>query len=193
MAQPRRGPSDLPGHRHGRRVGHLQHQRQPLPPDCANGLPISANLHQRVSDARRIQQRSMEEMATLTETVYGELLSQVRPRVIKTEAENERAIAKLEALDTLGRPLTREEVALADLLTMLIVQFEDVHYSLGHASPLDALRDFMEVRSLRQRDLIPIFGASSVVSDVLTGKRSIRKAHARKLAEFFHVPVSLFI
>ena len=51
----------------------------------------------------------------------------------------------------------------------------------------------MEVRNLRQRDLIPIFGASSVVSNVLTGKRSISKAHARKLAEFFHVPVSLFI
>jgi HTH-type transcriptional regulator/antitoxin HigA len=135
----------------------------------------------------------MEEMATLTETAYGVLLSQTRPRVIKTEAENERAIAELEALDTLGRPLTGEEETLAELLTMLIEQFEDVHYPLGHASPLDALRDFMEVRNLRQRDLIPIFGASSVVSDVLNGKRSISKAHARKLAEFFHVPVSLFI
>jgi HTH-type transcriptional regulator/antitoxin HigA len=135
----------------------------------------------------------MEEMATLTETAYGALLSQTRPRVIKTEAENERAIAELEALDTLERPLTSEEEALGELLTMLIVQFEDVHYPLGHASPLDALRDFMEVRNLRQRDLIPIFGASSVVSNVLNGKRSISKAHARKLAEFFHVPVSLFI
>jgi HTH-type transcriptional regulator/antitoxin HigA len=86
-----------------------------------------------------------------------------------------------------------EEEALGDLLTMLIVQFEDVHYSLGHASPLDALRELMEVRNLRQRDLIPVFGASSVVSNVLNGKRSISKAHARKLAEFFHVPVSLFI
>ena len=132
-------------------------------------------------------------MATLTETAYGALLSQTRPRVIKTEAENERAIAELEALDTLERPLTSEEEALGELLTMLIVQFEDVHYPLGHASPLDALRDFMEVRNLRQRDLIPVFGASSVVSNVLNGKRSISKAHARKLAEFFHVPVSLFI
>jgi hypothetical protein len=59
----------------------------------------------------------VEEMATLAETAYGALLSQVRPRVVKTEAENERAIAELEALDTLGRPLTREEAALADLLT----------------------------------------------------------------------------
>jgi HTH-type transcriptional regulator/antitoxin HigA len=135
----------------------------------------------------------MEEMATLTETAYGALLSQVRPRVIKTEGENERAIAELEALDTLGRPLTSEEEALGELLTMLIVQFEDAHYSLGHASPLDALRELMEVRNLRQRDLIPVFGASSVVSNVLNGKRSISKAHARKLAELFHVPVSLFI
>jgi len=132
-------------------------------------------------------------MATLTETAYGKLLSKTRPRVIKTEAENKRALAELEALDTLGRPLTSEEEALAELLTVLIRQFEESYYPLGHADPLDALRDFMEVRQLRQRDLIPIFGASSVVSDVLNGKRSISKNHARKLAEFFHVPVSLFI
>jgi HTH-type transcriptional regulator/antitoxin HigA len=135
----------------------------------------------------------MEKMAALTEAVYGKLLSQARPRVIRTKAENERALAELEALDSLGRPLTREEEALADLLTVLIQQFEEVRYPLGHASPLDALRDFMEVRNLRQRDLIPIFGASSVASDVLNGKRGISKTHARKLAEFFHVPVSLFI
>ena len=132
-------------------------------------------------------------MATLTETAYGKLLSRTRPRVIKTEAENERALAELEALDTLGRRLTREEETLAELLTMLVRQFEESHYPLGHAHPLDALKDFMEVRQLRQRDLVPIFGASSVVSDVLNGKRSISKAHARKLAEFFHVPVGLFV
>jgi HTH-type transcriptional regulator/antitoxin HigA len=51
----------------------------------------------------------------------------------------------------------------------------------------------MEDRGLRQRDLIPVFGSSSVVSDVLNAKRSIGKAHARKLADFFHVQVSLFI
>jgi HTH-type transcriptional regulator / antitoxin HigA len=138
----------------------------------------------------------MEEMATLTETAYGKLLSKVRPRVIGTEAENERALAELEALDNLEeleRPLTREEVELAELLIVLIQQFEAARYPLGHAAPIDALRNLMQVRGLRQRDLIPVFGASSVVSNVLNGKRSISKAHARKLAEFFHVPASLFI
>ena len=135
-------------------------------------------------------------MATLTETAYGKLLSKVRPRIITTEAENRRAIAELEALDireSQGRALTPEEVELAKLLTALIERFEESHYELGHASPLNALRHLMEVRELRQRDLIPIFGASSTVSDVLNGKRSISKAHERKLTEVFGVPVSLFI
>ena len=132
-------------------------------------------------------------VTTINEAAYGKLLARTLPRVIETEADNERMIAELEKLDTRGRPLTREEEKLAELMTVLIQQFEAKRYPLGHASPVEALRVLMEERGLRQRDLIPIFGASSVVSDVLKEKRSISKAHARKLAEFLHVPVSLFI
>jgi HTH-type transcriptional regulator/antitoxin HigA len=115
----------------------------------------------------------LERIATLTGTAYRKLLSKVRPRVIRTEAENERPLAELEALDNLeelDRPLTREEVVLAEMLTVLIQQFEAARYALGHAAPIDALRNLMEVRGLRQRDLIPVFGANSVVSNVLTGQ-----------------------
>ena len=132
-------------------------------------------------------------MATLTETAYGELLSQARPRVIKTEAENARATAELEALDTLGRPLTAAEKSLAELLTVLVQQFEASRYPPGELDPVDALRELMEARGLRQKDLIPVFGASSTISDILNGKRAISKTHARRLAEAYHVPVSLFI
>jgi HTH-type transcriptional regulator/antitoxin HigA len=132
-------------------------------------------------------------LATTDEAAYGKLLARALPRVIKTEAENQRIIAELERLDTRGRPLTLEEEDLADLMTLLIRQFEESRYPLGHAEPIEALRVLMEDRGIRQRDLIPVFGSSSVVSDVLNGKRSISKAHARKLAEHFHVPASLFI
>ena len=132
-------------------------------------------------------------IAAIDEATYGKLLARALPRVIKTEAENRRIIAELERLDIRGRPLTPEEENLADLMTLLIRQFEESRYPLGHAEPIEALRVLMEDRGIRQRDLISVFGSSSVVSDVLTGKRSISKAHARKLAEHFHVPVSLFI
>lgn len=132
-------------------------------------------------------------VATINDEAYGKLLARALPRVIKTEEENERMVAELEKLDTRGRPLTPEEENLAELMTLLVRQFEQSRYPLGHAEPLEALRILMEDRGLRQRDLIPLFGSSSVVSDVLNGKRSISKAHARKLAESFHVPASLFI
>jgi len=132
-------------------------------------------------------------IASINKTAYGKLLARTLPRVIKSEKENERMIAELEQLDTQGRALTPEEQNLAELMTLLIRQFEDSRYPLGHAAPLEALRILTENRGLRQRDLIPVFGSSSVASDVFTGKRSISKAHARKLAEYFHVPASLFI
>lgn len=132
-------------------------------------------------------------LVTINGTVYGELLARTLPRVIKTEKEHARMVAELEKLDTRGRPLTPEEEDLAELMTLLVRQFEESKYPLGHAEPLEALRVLMEDRDLRQRDLIPVFGASSVVSDVLNGKRSISKTHARKLAGYFRVPASLFI
>jgi len=132
-------------------------------------------------------------LATLNETAYARLLVRTLPRVIKTQKENDRLIAELEKLDTCSRPLTTEEESLAELMTLLIRQFEESKYPLGRAEPVEALRILMEDRRLRQRDLIPVFGSSSVVSDVLNKKRSISKTHARRLAEFFHVPASLFI
>ena len=132
-------------------------------------------------------------LAMIDEAAYGKLLLRTLPRVIKTAEENERIVAELEELDTRGRPLTPEEENLAELMTLLVRQFEETRYPLGHAEPLEALRILIEDRSMRQRDLIPVFGSSSVVSDVLNGKRSISKVHARKLAGFFHVPASLFI
>lgn len=132
-------------------------------------------------------------LATINEATYAKLLARTVPRIIKTERENERILTELERRDTLGRPLTTEEESLAELMTLLVRQFEESKYTLGHAEPLEALRILMEDRNLRQRDLIPLFGSSSVVSDVLNGKRSISKAHARKLAEFFHLPAGLFI
>jgi HTH-type transcriptional regulator/antitoxin HigA len=132
-------------------------------------------------------------MAVINQPAYRKLLAKTLPGIIETEAECQRIIEELEKLDTRTKPLSPEEERLAALLTLLVRQFEDSRYPLGHAEPLEALRFLMEQRGLRQRDLIPIFGSSSVASDVLNGKRSISKAQARKLADFFHVNPGLFI
>jgi HTH-type transcriptional regulator/antitoxin HigA len=41
-------------------------------------------------------------------------------------------------------------------------------------------------------DLLDVFGTASVVSEVLSGKRELSKAHIVKLSDRFHVSPALF-
>ncbi|MGA3078375.1 MAG: hypothetical protein ABSG56_32440 [Bryobacteraceae bacterium] len=51
----------------------------------------------------------------------------------------------------------------------------------------------MEEHGRRQRDLLDVFGSRGIASEVVSGKRAISKAQAKKLAELFHVPADLFL
>jgi HTH-type transcriptional regulator/antitoxin HigA len=47
-------------------------------------------------------------------------------------------------------------------------------------------------RGLRQKDLVPVFGTESIVSEVLSGKRELQTKHIERLAVFFHVSPAAF-
>jgi HTH-type transcriptional regulator/antitoxin HigA len=134
----------------------------------------------------------MRNTAVIDEKRYGKLLLRILPRPIQTEKENQRAVALLEELD-LREDLSPEEEQLAELLTLLIEDFEERRYAMKPAPPLEMLEVLMEDRGLRHKDIWPVFGNKGLASEVLNGKRAISKAQAKKLAEYFHVPVELFI
>jgi HTH-type transcriptional regulator / antitoxin HigA len=54
------------------------------------------------------------------------------------------------------------------------------------------LQEFVTDRGLKQKDLLPVFGSQGIASEVLSGKRSISKAQAKALGEFFKVSPTLF-
>jgi HTH-type transcriptional regulator/antitoxin HigA len=124
---------------------------------------------------------------------YKRLLTKVMPIPIETEEDNERMLAAVESLMGKGEKLSAEEATLLRLLATLIEDFETKFYQPEDATPLEVLRHLMEERDLKQSDLWELFGSKGIASEVLNGKRSISKTQAKKLAEFFHVPVSLFI
>jgi len=123
---------------------------------------------------------------------YVALLAKCPPRIIRTEEENERFTEFLYEMDMRPHKRTRAERELSELLTMLIEEFEEKHYALPRAAPLDALRFLMEQHSLKQKDLIDVFGSASIVSEVLHGKREMNKEHIRRLSERFQVSPELF-
>jgi HTH-type transcriptional regulator/antitoxin HigA len=95
-------------------------------------------------------------------------------------------------LDELDEP-TREQEELAEPLTVLIDDYEERRYPIQKASPQQTMQHLMEARGLTQKDLRKVFGSKGITSEVFHGKRSISKAQAKKLAEFFHVGVEVFI
>jgi HTH-type transcriptional regulator/antitoxin HigA len=128
----------------------------------------------------------------LNEKTYRQLLSQALPHVIHTDEEWERLTRELQRLDERERP-SPEENELAELLTVLIDEFEERRYPIQKSSPRQTLLHLMEARKLSQKDLWKVFGSKGITSEVVHGKRSISKAQAKKLAGFFHVGVELFI
>jgi HTH-type transcriptional regulator / antitoxin HigA len=152
---------------------------------------VAADFCEASAYARGICQRELEMNAAVA-TDYGALLSEMKPEVIQTEEQNQRYIQQLEQVA--GKPaVSAAEEKLIALLTVLIEEYENKHYSVPAAGPLDILRHLMEVHNLRQRDLVDVFGAESTVSDVLNGKRDITKEQIRRLSNRFHVsPVVFF-
>ena len=122
---------------------------------------------------------------------YGALLSEIKPQVIRTERQNEEYLKLLEQL-TVQKHVNRAERKLIELLTVLIEDYESKEYPVPAASPLDVLRHLMEVHNLRQKDLVDVFGAESIVSEVLRGKRELAKEHIRRLSSRFHVSPAVF-
>jgi len=124
---------------------------------------------------------------------YVQLLHKTVPRIIRSEEENEHFTRLLEEISRKGGKATAAEEQLAELLTLLIEEFEEKHYALPKSKPEQVLRTLMDANGLRQKDLAKIFGAESTVSAVLNGKRKMTAQHIKRLCKRFAVSPELFL
>jgi HTH-type transcriptional regulator / antitoxin HigA len=120
------------------------------------------------------------------------LLMKVSPRVIRSEKETEAYTRALDELDQRGSKLTRAEKEWADLLTLLIEDFESKRYKLPGGKPVEVLRFLMDQRRLKQKGLVGVFRTRSIASEVLSGQRKLNREHIERLSQRFHVSPDVF-
>jgi HTH-type transcriptional regulator/antitoxin HigA len=113
------------------------------------------------------------------------------PTPITSERQHEEYLSVLDKLAGKENP-TSEEEKYAEVLMTLIEAYEEEHHSVPDASPLEVLRTLMDANNLRQKDLVPVFGSESIVSEVLHKKRDLNKSHIEKLSKRFGVSPSVF-
>jgi HTH-type transcriptional regulator/antitoxin HigA len=123
---------------------------------------------------------------------YAALLARVPPRIIRSDEQNEAYIRALHELDQCQPSWSPEEAELADLLTLLIEDYEEKNYQLPRTTPLELIEFLIDQHGIKQKDLADVFGTPSIVSEVLNGKRQLNKEHIRRLSHRFHVSPEFF-
>src|ERR1035437_10256303 len=113
---------------------------------------------------------------------------QIRP--IKSEEDYETALKRIESL--MGSE-GEADITELEVLSTLVDVYEQEHHPISPPDPIEAVRFRMEQASLTARDLIPILGSRSKVSEVLSGKRTLTLQMARALHEHLGIPADTLL
>jgi HTH-type transcriptional regulator/antitoxin HigA len=107
-------------------------------------------------------------------------------RIIKTDIEYQSALKRLdEIFDASAESKEGDE---AELLMLLIENYEESNYSIDAPDPIEAIKFRMEQLGMKKKDLAEILGYKSRVTEILTKKRKLTLKMIRNLHEKMRIP-----
>jgi len=117
------------------------------------------------------------------------LVMNIKP--IKTEADYREALKRLEIIfdAVIGTPESDE----ADILGLMIDEFEKKNYPIEAPDPIEAIKIRMEEMHLKQVDLVDEIGGKSRVSEILNRKRKLTVEMIRNLNTRLNLSPGLLI
>lgn len=114
-------------------------------------------------------------------------------KVIKNEADYHLVLQEAEALVAIDPLPGSNEADRLELLTLLIEDFERREHSFEIPDPIEAIEFRMSEQGLRQKDLVPLIGSRSRVSEVLSRKRPLTVPMIRALSTGLGIPLEALI
>ena len=112
-------------------------------------------------------------------------------KTITTEKEYEESLARLSKIFE-ADPDSAEGME-AELLVTLIEKYEKEHYPIALPDPIEAIKETMNRKDLKDKDLIPAIGSKTTVSLVLNRKRALTIEMIRNLSALLKLPVEVLI
>lgn len=110
---------------------------------------------------------------------------------IKTKKDHDHALKRIEALMT-AKANTPEGDEL-DILVTLVEAYEAKHYTIDAPDPIVAIQHRMEAMGMDRKDLEPLLGSKSRVSEVLNRKRKLTMEMVRNLHQNMQLPAETLI
>jgi len=110
---------------------------------------------------------------------------------IKSEKDYRNALERLEVI--FDSPIDTKEGDEAEILSLLIDNYENEHYPIEAPDPIEAIKIRMEELNMRQKDLIGIIGGKSRVSEVLNRKKRLTVDMVRDLERILQISASVLV
>ena len=110
---------------------------------------------------------------------------------IKSETDYGKALKRFEII--FDAPIGSLESDEADILGLLIDDYEQKHYPIEAPDPIEAIKIRMEEMQLKQIDLVNEMGGKSRVSEILNKKRKLTVEMIRKLTKRLNLSPGLLI
>lgn len=110
---------------------------------------------------------------------------------IKTVADYHEALSRLELIFDAKNGSTESDEA--NILALLIDEYENKHFPIEAPDPIEAIKIRMEELDLKQVDLISEIGGRSRVSEVLNRKRKLTVEMIRKLTKRLNISADILI
>lgn len=115
----------------------------------------------------------------------------MQPKVLKTDAEYEAALAHVASLMD-AEPGSAQEQEL-ELFALLAEQYELEHFPIDPPDPVEAILFRMEQEGLTRKDLTAFIGSPSRVSEVLNRKRPLSLSMIRSLHRGLGIPADILV
>jgi HTH-type transcriptional regulator / antitoxin HigA len=112
-------------------------------------------------------------------------------KLLKSEADYKLALKRLEEI--FDAPIGTHDSDEADILGLLVDEYEKKHYPIEAPDPIEAIKIRMEEMQLKQVDLIDVIGGKSRVSEVLNRKRKLTIEMIRNLTKRLNLSPDLLI
>ncbi|PRX42857.1 helix-turn-helix domain-containing protein [Salegentibacter salegens] len=110
---------------------------------------------------------------------------------LKNEEDYERALERLEVI--FDAPTDSEEGDEAEILSMMIDNYENEHYPIDAPDPIEAIKIRMKEMNLKQKDLVGVIGGKSRVSEILNKKKRLSVDMIRELEKILHISASVLV
>jgi HTH-type transcriptional regulator/antitoxin HigA len=112
-------------------------------------------------------------------------------RPIKNETDYRDALDRLEVI--FDAPIDTKEGDEAEILSLMIENYENEHYPIEAPDPIEAIKIRMEELNLRQKDLVGVIGGKSRVSEILNRKKKLTVEMIRDLERILQISASVLV